>query len=155
VHQTGQASTPQQAAVVCITDASSTTPVACTCYAGVLCREILCFEGYRSPWYKQLLFVVLGVCTGGVLFLVAKWSLTVRTALRLKRCRLADAQFVRTTVCVMYSVQQADTDGSLQALHSAEPTSTSPSSSRHACHGQTVVVQTVDSPWFCVSAESC
>jgi hypothetical protein len=96
-----------------------------------LCREILCFEGYRSPWYKQLLFVVLGVCTGGVLFLIAKWSLTVRTVLRLKRCRLADAQFVRTTVRVTsscspghHSIQQADTDGSLQALHMAEPTST-------------------------------
>lgn len=62
------------------------------------CREILSFEGFRSPWYKQLLFVVLGLCTGGLLFLIAKWSLTVRTVLRLERCMLKDAQYVRTTV---------------------------------------------------------
>lgn len=61
-------------------------------------RDILRFEGFRSPWYKQLLFAVLGVCTAGVLFLVAKWSLTVRVVLRLKRCRLKDAQYVRTVV---------------------------------------------------------
>lgn len=62
------------------------------------CRAILCLEGFRSPWYKQLLFAVLGVCTGGLLFLVAKWSLTVRIVLRLKRCSLKEAQYVRTTV---------------------------------------------------------
>lgn len=61
-------------------------------------QEILSFEGFTSPWYKQLLFLVLGVCTFGVLFLVAKWSLRVRTALRLSRCPLKQAKFVRVTV---------------------------------------------------------
>lgn len=42
--------------------------------------------------------MVLGVCTGGVLFLIAKWFLAVRILLRLKRCALRDATFVRTTV---------------------------------------------------------
>jgi hypothetical protein len=64
----------------------------------VHCRDILCFQGFRSPWYKQLLFAFLGICTGGLLFLVAKWSLTVRIVLQLKRCRLKEAQYVRTTV---------------------------------------------------------
>lgn len=61
-------------------------------------KEILSFEGFTSPWYKQLLFLVLGVCTFGVLFLVAKWSLRVRTALRLSRCPLKQAKFVRVTL---------------------------------------------------------
>lgn len=64
----------------------------------VLRRDILSFEGFNTPWYKQLLFIALGVCTGGLLFLVAKWSLRVRIALRLRWCRLKDAQFVLTTV---------------------------------------------------------
>jgi hypothetical protein len=61
-------------------------------------RDVASFEGFCSPWYKQLLFVVAGVCTGGLLWLLAKWSLRVRTLLRLARCPLRDAQYVRTTV---------------------------------------------------------
>jgi hypothetical protein len=61
-------------------------------------QEIRSFEGFNSPWYKQLLFVLLGICTFGLLFLVAKWSLRVRTALRLSRCPLKQAKFVRVTV---------------------------------------------------------
>ena len=70
---------------------------ACFCCLTVL-QEIASFEGFNSPWYKQLLFVVLGVCTLGVLFLVAKWSVKVRTALRLSKCPLKQAKFVRVTV---------------------------------------------------------
>lgn len=76
-------------------------PSPVSCCGAVVClhvQEIVSFEGFTSPWYKQLLFLVLGVCTFGVLFLVAKWSLRVRTALRLSRCPLKQAKFVRVTV---------------------------------------------------------
>lgn len=61
-------------------------------------RDVASFEGFCCPWQKQLLFVVAGLCTGGLLWLLAKWSLRVRTLLRLRRCPLRDAQYVRTTV---------------------------------------------------------
>eukprot|EP00878_Enallax_costatus_P032379 GHUV01035581.1.p2 GENE.GHUV01035581.1~~GHUV01035581.1.p2 ORF type:complete len:123 (+),score=19.85 GHUV01035581.1:138-506(+) len=61
-------------------------------------KEIASFEGFTSPWYKQLLFIVLGICTFGVLFLVAKWSMKARTALRFSKCPLQQAKFVRVTV---------------------------------------------------------
>jgi hypothetical protein len=48
--------------------------------------------------------VLLGICTFGLLFLVAKWSLRVRTALRLSRCPLKQAKFVRVTVRGLYSI---------------------------------------------------
>lgn len=79
----------------------------------VCCRDILCFEGFRSPWYKQLLFAVLGVCTGGLLFLVAKWSLTVRIVLRLQRCSLKQAQYVRTTVSATWVLAASWVDNQL------------------------------------------
>jgi hypothetical protein len=68
------------------------------CSVLLVLQEIRSFEGFNSPWYKQLLFVLLGICTFGLLFLVAKWSLRVRTALRLSRCPLKQAKFVRVTV---------------------------------------------------------
>lgn len=61
-------------------------------------QEIDAFEGFVSPWYKQLLFILLGVCSAGLLFLIAKWSVGIRTALRLSRCPLKLAKFVRVTV---------------------------------------------------------
>jgi len=61
-------------------------------------QDIQSLEGFRSPWYKQLLFFTLGICTLGILFLVCKWSVKVRTALRLSRCPLKVAKFVRVTV---------------------------------------------------------
>eukprot|EP00879_Flechtneria_rotunda_P022274 GHRR01023500.1.p1 GENE.GHRR01023500.1~~GHRR01023500.1.p1 ORF type:complete len:171 (+),score=28.77 GHRR01023500.1:311-823(+) len=61
-------------------------------------KEIMSLEGFQSPWYKQLLFVVLGICTFGLMFLISKWSLKVRTALRLRHCPLKEASYVRVTV---------------------------------------------------------
>eukprot|EP00879_Flechtneria_rotunda_P018825 GHRR01019759.1.p1 GENE.GHRR01019759.1~~GHRR01019759.1.p1 ORF type:complete len:982 (+),score=342.10 GHRR01019759.1:311-3256(+) len=61
-------------------------------------KEIMSLEGFQSPWYKQLLFVVLGICTFGLMFLISKWSLKVRTALRLRHCPLKEASYVRVTL---------------------------------------------------------
>eukprot|EP00775_Hariotina_reticulata_P010483 gene10483-10642_t len=61
-------------------------------------QDIQSLEGFRSPWYKQLLFFTLGICTCGILFLVCKWSVKVRTALRLSTCSLKVAKFVRVTL---------------------------------------------------------
>lgn len=61
-------------------------------------QEIQSFEGFYAPVEKQLVFYVLGLLSGGLLFLLAKWSPKVHIALSLRRCRLKDATFVRITV---------------------------------------------------------
>jgi len=55
-------------------------------------QDIQSLEGFRSPWYKQLLVFNVGDMHIGVLFLVCKWSVKVRTALRLSRCQLKGGQ---------------------------------------------------------------
>ncbi len=51
-------------------------------------------EFYRRPWYKVLLFWVLGVCSGGLVLLAALWSLSLRAWLLFERTTVDQAQFV-------------------------------------------------------------
>lgn len=64
----------------------------------VCLQDILSFEGFWAPWWKQLLFYLLGFCTFGLAFLIAKWLPKVQVALQYSKCRLKDATYVRITV---------------------------------------------------------
>lgn len=61
-------------------------------------QEILSFEGFFSPVWKRVLYIVLGICTFGIVFLLAKWSSKVAVFLRLSRCALHRADWVKVTV---------------------------------------------------------
>ncbi|KAK9810380.1 hypothetical protein WJX72_009770 [[Myrmecia] bisecta] len=58
--------------------------------------DIANLTGYRSPPGKQ--FALLTLCTGGILLLVARWSLHVRLKCSLKRCPLGAAELVLITL---------------------------------------------------------
>ncbi|GBF98967.1 hypothetical protein Rsub_11553, partial [Raphidocelis subcapitata] len=61
-------------------------------------KEIRSFEGFEAPLGKRLLFYFLGFISVGLVFLLSKWSPRVRMLLRLRRCHLRDAEFVRITL---------------------------------------------------------
>lgn len=64
-------------------------------------QEIASFQGFNSPWWKTLLYYLVGVLTAGVSFLVCKWSPRVHILLSLSPCALRDAQYVRIRVSAM------------------------------------------------------
>ncbi|EFJ40236.1 hypothetical protein VOLCADRAFT_108270 [Volvox carteri f. nagariensis] len=58
-------------------------------------KDIASFEGFRSPWWKKLLYYLVGVLTAGFSFLLCKWSPRLHIFLSLSPCALKDAQYVR------------------------------------------------------------
>ncbi|GLI67792.1 hypothetical protein VaNZ11_012078 [Volvox africanus] len=58
-------------------------------------EEIDSFEGFGSPWWKKLVYYLVGVLTAGFSFLLCKWSPRLHILLSLSPCALKDAQYVR------------------------------------------------------------
>ncbi|KXZ43114.1 hypothetical protein GPECTOR_102g67 [Gonium pectorale] len=58
-------------------------------------EEIASFQGFHSPWWKKLLYYLVGLCTAGFSFLVCKWSPRLHILLSLSPCSLKQAQYVR------------------------------------------------------------
>ncbi|KAH7618816.1 putative Polyamine-transporting ATPase 13A3 [Nannochloris sp. 'desiccata'] len=61
-------------------------------------RDIASFEGFITPLWKQFVFYILGLISGGVVFLCAKWSLKMKVALTLTACPLPEAEWVLVTL---------------------------------------------------------
>ncbi|GFR50066.1 hypothetical protein Agub_g12208, partial [Astrephomene gubernaculifera] len=58
-------------------------------------EEIASFQGYHSPWWKKLIYYIVGALTAGFSFLLCKWSPRLHILLSLTPCALRDAQYVR------------------------------------------------------------
>ncbi|KAL4457986.1 hypothetical protein ABPG75_012851 [Micractinium tetrahymenae] len=60
-------------------------------------KEIAGFQGYRSPLHRRLLFALLCVLTGVVLFILSRWYLRLRVLLTMVPCALGAADYVVVT----------------------------------------------------------
>lgn len=61
-------------------------------------KDIASLQGYRSPLHRRVLFALLCVLTGGVLFIITRWYLRPRVLLTLVQCPLSQSDYVVVTL---------------------------------------------------------